>query len=442
MKIPILCLILFLICTSALAVVGTQALKLDGNHYVEMKDCKALNEIKTQLTLEVRIRVKEFTNEWMPIVYKGEPKPDFSGRSYTLWVNQRGFAHFSSTSENSAKRLIHSSFGTVQLNRWYHIAGVINTTVRRMSLYLDGRLVATCRYGREIRQSRLPLRFGWTHENYPTYGCFNGWIDEVRIWNCVRTGEQLRKTMNKPLTGKEPGLVGYWTFNDTTMKDINANQTHGTLKAKPFQPAVSSNRQQSWSPYNLGDVKTTDGKRVRSGRIYFSGIPPQKAVMKWVEEGKIRTIVNFLALWSMERYQRYRWKEGEGYYVFHFPYHWTNDPSEASRGWSRNRQHVILLLIQKYNQPIRQLFSLLAEDDYYPVFYYCYGGRARSRAIAALIYLTLGVPEDDILQIAHWPWVIHLVFQEVKRCGGIEAYLKGIGVTEEQIKAVRRNLLE
>ena len=79
-------LLLLIISATTLAIVGTQTLKLDGKHYVEMKDCKVLNEIKTQLTLEVRIRVKEFTNEWMPIVYKGEPEFDYSGRSYSLSV--------------------------------------------------------------------------------------------------------------------------------------------------------------------------------------------------------------------------------------------------------------------------------------------------------------------------------------------------------------------
>jgi len=31
---------------------------------------------------------------------------------------------------------------------------------------------------------------------------------------------------------------------------------------------------------------------------------------------------------------------------------------------------------------------------------------------------------------------------DYQRCGGIEVYLKGIGVTAEQMKAVKRNLLE
>ena len=36
---------------------------------------------------------------------------------------------------------------------------------------------------------------------------FKGEIDEVRLWNVVRTEDQLRSAMASGLTGTEPGLV-------------------------------------------------------------------------------------------------------------------------------------------------------------------------------------------------------------------------------------------
>ena len=439
-------LTLLTISAGAQAIVGTQALKLDGKHYVQMKDCQALNEISTQLTVEARIRVRGFSNEWMPIVYKGDPFFDVSRRSYTLWVNRRGYVHFSSASKNGFKRFVESSEGSIRHNRWYHIAGVIDTTIHRMKLYLNGQLVAACPYGKQIRQSRFPLLLGWTYEKKTTCGYFNGWIDEVRIWNCVRTEKQLRTTMNKPLTGISPNMVGYWNFDDATAIDLTANQAHGTLKSKTYQPVVSSGpqkkRQRTWNPYDLGGLSTIDGERIRTGRVYLSAAPPYKMVMQWVKEGNIHTIIDCLMSWEIKIRQRYRWAEGEGYRVFHFPFGWTEDPAQAVRDWRRDPEDVILLLLRKYYQPIRRIFTLLTEDDYYPVLYYCSAGKARSRIIAALIYLSLGVPEDNILRVSPRPRFIRPVFQEVKRCGGIEAYLKGIGVTEQQIKSVKRNLLE
>jgi hypothetical protein len=41
-----------------------------------------------------------------------------------------------------------------------------------------------------------------------------GSIDEMRIWNTARNVFEIRKYMNTGLTGSEPGLIGYWTFDD------------------------------------------------------------------------------------------------------------------------------------------------------------------------------------------------------------------------------------
>ena len=56
-------------------------------------------------------------------------------------------------------------------------------------------------------------------------------LDEVRIWNTARTQQQIQDNMNKELSGDEPGLVGYWKFNEgqgTTVYD-NAGNNHGTI---------------------------------------------------------------------------------------------------------------------------------------------------------------------------------------------------------------------
>jgi hypothetical protein len=72
-----------------------------------------------------------------------------------------------------------------------------------------------------------------------------GCIDEVRLWNTVRTPEQLHDNMYRALFGGEEGLVGYWTFDagatfdaeaDKTIKDRTGNKQTGTLKPKGQGP--------------------------------------------------------------------------------------------------------------------------------------------------------------------------------------------------------------
>ena len=42
----------------------------------------------------------------------------------------------------------------------------------------------------------------------------NGKIDEIRIWNIVRTESEIRQNMNRHLNGNEPGLVAYYRMDE------------------------------------------------------------------------------------------------------------------------------------------------------------------------------------------------------------------------------------
>jgi hypothetical protein len=99
---------------------------------------------------------------------------------------------------------------TLEINRWYHIAGIYDG--QTMKLYLDGSLVASGDYNAYVGNTS-PLYFSYNDVGgYPYH--LTGQIDEVRIWNYARTAEQLVSNMNRFLTGQEPGLVGYWQLNE------------------------------------------------------------------------------------------------------------------------------------------------------------------------------------------------------------------------------------
>lgn len=61
--------------------------------------------------------------------------------------------------------------------------------------------------------------------------------DDVRIWNVARTQAQIAENMDTELVGNEPGLVGYWRFNEgagPTAKDKTANANHGTITGAAY----------------------------------------------------------------------------------------------------------------------------------------------------------------------------------------------------------------
>lgn len=115
---------------------------------------------------------------------------------------------------------------------WSHVAATYDYLTKEMKLYVNGiQEGGTLTGPASIVSNSNNLVIG-TDAITPRSKYFDGSIDEVRIWNVVRTEAQIRENMCKKLIGTEPGLVGYWNFNEksgTSIKDLTANGNNGTL---------------------------------------------------------------------------------------------------------------------------------------------------------------------------------------------------------------------
>jgi hypothetical protein len=124
-----------------------------------------------------------------------------------------------------------------QANVWYHIAVVLTTT--DMILYVNGKLIGNTGAGLNASATGIPLTIGSTNDPAYTSERFTGVIDEMRIWNTVRTPAQLVKNMfNKDLAADASGLIAYYRFNEnsgaTTVNSCtNSSGIDGTLINSP-----------------------------------------------------------------------------------------------------------------------------------------------------------------------------------------------------------------
>jgi len=191
-----------------------RVLSLDGDgDYVEIKDSESLNAINSQVTMEAWIKPTDFPKQWNFILFKGDKwiSNAYENRSYGLLLNSSGLITLFSAPSDQGRIYLNSSNGLILLNRWYHVAGIIDAKSDVMRILINGVEMASRDFGKDIRLSALPLRIGWSHAE--GVGCsFAGLIDEVRLWNIARTQEEIQSTMHTTLSGKEPGLVGYWRF--------------------------------------------------------------------------------------------------------------------------------------------------------------------------------------------------------------------------------------
>ncbi len=93
--------------------------------------------------------------------------------------------------------------------------------------YLDGRLVER----RPSVDAPIP-----NIEAQVYFGAFNGsgeyangYVDEVAIWKRALTESDILARWNRRLSGNEPDLLGYWSFDDGTGADASPNQNSAEL---------------------------------------------------------------------------------------------------------------------------------------------------------------------------------------------------------------------
>jgi phosphodiesterase/alkaline phosphatase D-like protein len=123
-------------------------------------------------------------------------------------------------------------------NAWHHLAFSVEASTHMAALYIDGIPVMQ---GTLSSVSTLgntkPITFGRNGAS-TGYGNFRGNLDDVRVWNKVRTPSQIAGSYLSELNGAQltqaiqSGLVGTWKFNEgsgTTAGDATATPQNATL---------------------------------------------------------------------------------------------------------------------------------------------------------------------------------------------------------------------
>ena len=227
-------------------VIEGTALTLSGNgSYVEMEDSESLDNITDQVTVSAWIKPTSFPNNYVRIIFRSdEQKQNYRQRSYILVIRSDGKLKISSSPKDGGYASLYSPPGLIKLNTWTHIAGVIDAKKDYMKIFVNGHEFGHRHYNGKDRfvKCRLPLRIGVTHiKDQVQTTSFIGQIDEVRIWNIARTEDEISADMNKQLNRDEPGLVGYWKFDEETegkIVDTSPNKNNGNLignaKLEPY----------------------------------------------------------------------------------------------------------------------------------------------------------------------------------------------------------------
>jgi hypothetical protein len=133
-------------------------------------------------------------------------------------------------------KVVYDAYFPYNPGDWHHFA--VTVTPTNYSIYADGALVGLGGPGllegdAVLYDQNHQLGIGWGPY---VSDRFYGQIDEVRIWNTARSAAEIQSSMYRSLTGTEPGLMGYWRFDEgsgTTVADASGHGFEGTLTNGP-----------------------------------------------------------------------------------------------------------------------------------------------------------------------------------------------------------------
>lgn len=141
------------------------------------------------------------------------------------------------------------STGTVPQNTWTHVA--ITLSEGTLTFYING--VASGTAAVTFSQDAQPMNIGRQQPTFCACNHFNGSMDELRLWNVLRTQTDIQTYMNTTVPTNSAGLVAYYKFDEGTggsTADATINGNNGTFVNGPSWqvPATSPVNRVVWSP--------------------------------------------------------------------------------------------------------------------------------------------------------------------------------------------------
>jgi hypothetical protein len=160
---------------------------------------------------------------------------------------------------NRASGILMYSNIPIVLNQWTHIAVTLNGA--NATIYVNGQIGVTGTIGFPNNVTRMQCYIGNSDNN----DAANAKFDEFRIWDVVRTQEQIQDNMNRTLTGTETGLQVYYD-----METIAANG-----QAQTVTDLAAAGGVQNATTYGTANTPTSaalDATTTWANSLRFDGV--------------------------------------------------------------------------------------------------------------------------------------------------------------------------
>jgi len=199
----------------------TNAIKFDGSpEYIDLGNDSAFN-FTNSFSLECWVYVPSGgsgVQRWI-----GSRSNDTShgigfGVNYT-----NGYLRYTSFGHHD-----YESNQAVPTDEWVHVAVVINGT-NDARFFINGVFINQVNNANPATTTGIQMKLGQAGDGVEY---FTGRLDEVRMWNDIRTDAEIKQYYSQQVATDSANLVGYWKLDEgtgLTTEDVSASGNDGTL---------------------------------------------------------------------------------------------------------------------------------------------------------------------------------------------------------------------
>jgi hypothetical protein len=264
-----------------------RVLSLDGKTgCVRVADSQSLRSLSDAITIEVRVKASSFCAEEGGInsIIRKNIIP--GAENFLLRFRNVGGKAMLQMGLGDVIGALQAPYEFAPAT-WYHLAGTYDG--HTMTILVNGVPVVNQNTSGRLRVDSSNLYIGRGDPTFSGGEYFHGVLDEIRIWNVARSQEQIQAAMNKPLTGKEDGLVTYWNFDDGTAKDLSGHGNDGILdraariveSARPAKdrPAERDGAEAKQQEQDVGAYFEKTKNEILQGRKFSNQSTPVNALL-------------------------------------------------------------------------------------------------------------------------------------------------------------------
>ncbi|MDC0257743.1 T9SS type A sorting domain-containing protein [Crocinitomicaceae bacterium] len=199
-KINSLLLALFIGLTTAIAQSPLNSLDFDGiDDYASSALPNVFNDI-TNNDFTIETWIKPNGNNFSRVIFAQQNSTNFA--TISLSASNNIYFYVSNTSQ--------FTLSSLPLGVWSHVACTWDASTSLIEIYINGVLESTANGGGSSTGNDNIMTIG-ARTNAAQF--FQGELDEVRIWDIIRTQCQISSAMSSEFTASQLNLVAYYNFN-------------------------------------------------------------------------------------------------------------------------------------------------------------------------------------------------------------------------------------